>query len=199
MGNYSYMDHSDLSYRTSEKKFKENLLVFVLSCTRTTTEENNQELISYLSSSFNEQELENINQKAVAYNVCGYEKVYPYLWNAIVFRDFKNTEKNYYFDGELYLNIDGWKIQGYWYDTFCLFLHYLRLCGLKGRIEMNEEHDQDFYINFNDDSIMVEVCEAAEWDEVTETYIKESNEIEETFNIYFQIDKFNLPEEEDYE
>ena len=84
-------------------------------------------------------------------------------------------------EDRLHLCIDGWKIQGYWYEDFCLMLEKFHELGLRGFIDMTEEQDQDFIIELNDKGIEVEVFEPAEFDYSEDrdeyTITKESKEM----------------------
>ena len=68
-------------------------------------------------------------------------------------------------NNELILDMDGWKIQGYWYDGFCKMLELFHRLGLRGYMDMTEETEQDFVITFTDKQIEVEIWEPAQQEE----------------------------------
>lgn len=65
---------------------------------------------------------------------------------------------------ELHLDMDGWKIQGYWYDDYCKMLELFHSLGLRGHIDMTEETEQDFVITFTDKQVEVEIWGPADQD-----------------------------------
>ena len=73
----------------------------------------------------------------------------------------------------LLIDLDDWKIHGYWYDDLCNMLTLFHELGLRGHIHMTEECDQDFDIRLNDDGVEVEIWEAGEDQDSTIHIIKE--------------------------
>ena len=76
----------------------------------------------------------------------------------------------------LLIDLEDWKIQGYWYEDFCNMLILFHDMGLRGHIHMTEETDQDFDIRLNDDGVEVEIWEPGEeeYDEETDTHTRVS-------------------------
>jgi len=73
---------------------------------------------------------------------------------------------------KLYIDIDSWKIQGYWYKDFNIMIELFWELGLRGYIDMTEETDQDFIIKFKKKGVEVEVFGSAEgsYDEKEDEY-----------------------------
>ena len=74
----------------------------------------------------------------------GSDPKFKYLWDSIRITD-----------GEIYVDWDDWKIQGYWYESFCAFLNKLQQSGLRGSVELIYEEGDHYTITFNENRVEV--------------------------------------------
>ena len=95
--------------------------------------------------------------------------------------------KRDYHTGPIYIDIDGWKVQGYWYEGFCKMLMKFQEAGLRGYLAMDEETDQHFVINFNDDGVTVDIHEEAEKKDYPDrTDFETGEEYEDAISDYYE-------------
>ena len=167
MGNPSFLSYSELNVK-DWNKFYYHLAV------------NAKEVPSFISAEIKDFDKEKA-AKLVALKLAGNEesKVPQYYINTI-----KHIQegKNYNAEGDIFLDLDEWKIQQYWYDEFCQFLWLLQTAGLRGHIEMTYECMQNFNIYFNEDDVEVEIFKEQQQDEEGNILNeKEATEVYETY------------------
>lgn len=74
-----------------------------------------------------------------------------YLYRAI--KTIGNKYNGELAECEVFLDINGWKIWGYWYQDFKQLLADIWLQGVRGKINMEEEQGYEFEIYFNEDGV----------------------------------------------
>ena len=71
---------------------------------------------------------------------------------------FKPEECNYEVnDSPIWFNWDDWKIQPYWYESFCKFLVLLHGCGVRGIVSLTFCDGTPYNILFNEDGVQAEI------------------------------------------
>jgi len=65
----------------------------------------------------------------------------------------------------IFLDIDEWKIQGYWYKELCNMFEIFQSLGLRGTLELEEEEGQLYFIRFEDTGVTVKIHGLPEWEE----------------------------------
>lgn len=76
------------------------------------------------------------------------------------FESIKFVEKNecqYQTEGEIWVDWDDWKIQGYWYKEFCEFLNILQKCGLRGQVDLQYSDGTPYTIRFETDGVFADI------------------------------------------
>ena len=89
-----------------------------------------------------------------------------YYWDAVIIGD-ENT-----IDLEVSLDIDDWKIQGYWYEGLCEWLIEQKEMGLRGHIDLDYESQQGYRISFKDSGVVVSIGPELIFDDETEEYLE---------------------------
>lgn len=92
------------------------------------------------------------------------------------------TGGNYNAEGNIFIDINKWKVQQYWYDDFCQFLWLLQTAGVRGHMEMCYQSYQNFNIYFKDEDVTVEIFEEEQYDE--EGNLTNEKECEENYDTY---------------
>jgi hypothetical protein len=158
MGNISYFCDEELKLNCSFKQFLIKYLAVASVCYQTeqtgwskVEKEEVDELklfIDKYEKLLTDEELVKCNKLKVFFRISEFPRCWPYQFQII-----KIDEVNETISLE---DLNGRKIQGYWYDPTCEYLYYLWYCGVRGYVMMNEEQNQDFEIRFEEDNIYVD-------------------------------------------
>ncbi len=165
MGNVSYLTDYDITFNCATKPFVERLLCYILNTSYYKTKTASA-IVKKLIDKF-EIDVNKIKPDCCALS---FLKNIDIQWEGymscieIDHTDYNDEHHQIYFD------INEHKIQGYWYDEFCLFLYILWDCGVRGYIKMNEEQNQDFEIRFENDNIYVDFYPTYGYYETDEEY-----------------------------
>ena len=93
---------------------------------------------------------------------------YKDYWDAVKLGEEMDTD--YGEEGDLCLDINDWKIQGYWYESFCKWLCQLQEMGVRGEINLDCEGTQEYKIIFTFDGVFTRIGPQLEFDEKTDEY-----------------------------
>jgi hypothetical protein len=91
---------------------------------------------------------------------------------------FKHPKDEEYYNGDLYLSWQDWKIHGYWYSDFCDFVLKLQELGVRGVMGLSYTNGQDYNILFSEKGVYVLYYTEPQYDDDYEEILNEK-EIEE--------------------
>jgi hypothetical protein len=159
MGNYSYYVEENISFKYGETEFRKRLAPIILTLWDKDVVNENAWIKEIVD--------EEIERKAVTLTMGDYNKIHGISVSA-------NFSFSY---------MDGWKIQGYWYTSFCVLLYHLWYAGIRGDVKFNEEQNQDFVIRFEEDDIYVDFYPLGGYNEEGDACEEQDLEIEETVKL----------------